>query len=315
MTKKYCICTDFGVGDCILTTAGIRSLSNEQPDTEIYVASVYPFVYENNPHITKLYQLGHPSVQEFYLRHVRDCDFNNCINIKWYERNYHTKYNAPMTKACCEIMGVPFDTDKTEIYLTAEEQQFARNFLKTFVKPIVLIQGFGSNVAGRGVQMTTVKDWYMGGWIEVIEKCKNDFTFIQVGGGGEQPIPNAHLNICGRTTWRQTFAIISECFTFIAIDSFLQHASLAFDKRGIVLFGRSNPVTLGHEFHYNISVPDSCPDIYCGRPEGGFGDMEVRDGNLTHWVCPNMNCMKAITPQMVIDALYSIKKDEDNKYM
>lgn len=312
--KKFCICTDFGVGDCIMSTVGIRNLKKKYPNCKIYVASVYPFVYENNPHIEKVYQLGHPDVQEFYLNHVRECGFSEVINLKWYERNYHTKYNAPLSKASCELLGVPFDEDKTELYLTDEERLFARSFLKSFHKPIVLIQGFGSNVRGAGQQMTNVKDWLIEGWNEVVKQGKPYFHFIQVGGNGEPQIEGIDLNLCGKTNWRQSFALISECFTFMAIDSFLQHAALALDKKGIVLFGRSNPIILGHEFHMNISVPESCPDIYCGRPEGGFGDMEVRDGCFTHWNCPHKNCMRAIHPQMVLDKLMAYKQEEDNKY-
>jgi len=314
MSNKFCICTDFGVGDCIITTSGIRTLKKTNPDTTIYVASVYPFVYENNPHIEQVYQLGHPSVQEFYLNHVRECGFNRVINMKWYERNYHTKYDGPMSKAACELLGVPFDEDKPELFLTEEEKRFARSFLKSFKKPIVLIQGFGSNVRGAGTQMTNVKDWVMDGWVDLVKRGKHIFDFVQVGGDGEPKIDGVDMNVCGQMSWRQSFALINECFSFVAIDSFLQHAALAFGKKGIVLFGRSNPIILGHEFHINISVPESCPDIYCGRPEGGFGDMEVRNGQFTHWTCPHVNCMKAITSDMVLDELFALKKEEDNKY-
>jgi len=314
MSDKFCIVTDFGVGDCIMTTVAIRNLKKKYPDKKIYVASVYDFIYKNNPHVEKVYKLGTPEVSEFYKEHVRECDFSEVINIKWYERNYHTKYDAPMSKAACEQVGVPFDEDKPEIWLTEEEKEFARNFLSCFRKPIVLLQTNASNVQGAGQQMTNMKDWVEPYWDKLVDLGKAEYDFIQVGGEGEYNVQGTSLNLCGQTNWRQSLAIASMAHTAICVDSFLQHAMVAFGIKSIVLFGRSNPVILGHEMHVNVFNKESCPDIFCGRPEGGFGDMEVRNGAFTHWQCPHRNCMKSITPDQVYKALKNLTKEENKKF-
>jgi len=315
MSNKFCVVTDFGVGDCILTTVAIRNLRKKYPDKKIYVASVYDFVYKNSPHIEKVYKLGTPEVMEFYKEHVRGCDFNEVVNIKWYERNYHTKYDGPMSKAACDQLNVEFDEDTPELWLTDEEKEFARNFISGFQKPIVLLQTNASNVQGAGNQMTNMKDWVNNYWDELVILGRANYDFVQIGGKGEYQVKNTALNLCEQTNWRQSLAIASECHTAICIDSFLQHALVAFGKQAIVLFGRSNPKILGHESNINVFNKDSCPDIFCGRPEGGFGDMEIRNGCFTHWQCPHRNCMSAIKPGDVYAQLKALTKRELNKYI
>lgn len=46
--------------------------------------------------------------------------------------------------------------------------------------------------------------------------------------------------------------LLSECRTFITIDSFFQHLAWDQNKPGIVIWGQSNPKIYGHDIHTNL---------------------------------------------------------------
>ena len=280
---NICLVADMGVGDMIMIT----------------IATVYDFVFKNNPNIKKIWYLGSPQINEFFDI-VKTTRFNETVNIKFYEKQYHTKYDNPMSKAGCEILNVPFDKDKCELYLSDEEIEFANDILESANgKPTIILHGYGSNVNGQGKQMVTIKDWFPEYWDKLIEMGKDKYHFIQIGGKGEHVMKGA-FNLAGSISFRQSFALIKQADSFVCIDSFTQHAANALGKTGVVLFGRSNPNILGHQSNCNLIVTDACSDIMCGRPEGGFGDMHPSgEGWLQMWQCPHKNCMKALSPEIV----------------
>lgn len=46
--------------------------------------------------------------------------------------------------------------------------------------------------------------------------------------------------------------LLTECRTFITIDSFFQHLAWDQNKPGIVIWGQSNPKIYGHDIHTNL---------------------------------------------------------------
>lgn len=81
---------------------------------------------------------------------------------------------------------------------------------------------------------------------------------------------------------RYLFALIKLCKTTICIDSFVQHACAALNKKAIVLWGGTNPQNLGYKEHQNI-FQEVCPTPFCSRPNSFLFDGEHM-GNV--WECP-----------------------------
>lgn len=72
---------------------------------------------------------------------------------------------------------------------------------------------------------------------------------IQVGCPGEAQIADLFLS---GLTFQEITKHIKECDTFISVDSYLQHHAWWMDKRGIVLWGQSDPSIFGHDLHINL---------------------------------------------------------------
>lgn len=72
---------------------------------------------------------------------------------------------------------------------------------------------------------------------------------IQVGCSGEEQIAKTVIN---DLKFQDVLKLIAGADTFIAVDSYLQHAAWFIGKKGIVLWGQSDPKVFGHSIHKNL---------------------------------------------------------------
>ena len=309
MDKFKLLSIDFGVGDVLMTTPLIRSIKKKcvEENKKLAVACIYSDILRFNPNIDLLLQLG--TMNDMYRIFKEIKDPSDFICLKPYENQSQWFGNEPMSKLFCDLAGYEYDNDKLDIFLTKEEEEFGTEFTKRFKKPLIILQVESARVSLRGGEkMITEKDWFNERWDAVVDALKDKYDFIQVGGKDEYRVKGINCSLLGKTTYRESAAILKNCFTFITIDSAVSHLGPAVGKTGIVLFGRSKVSALGHKYNTNIIVRESCPDIECLRPNPSVGDLMLnKENQLTNWVCPDKVCMKAITPEMVIDAVKNFK--------
>jgi ADP-heptose:LPS heptosyltransferase len=157
-------------------------------------------------------------------------------------------------------------------------------------------------------QITQNKDWFPERWAELVNTLNKTYDVVQIGGKEEPEISGVTTYLTGRTSLRQSVALVKHSLTYICVESLIGHVGAAVEKPGVVLFGRSNPIIAGHALSENLYVPNSCEfnDIFCGRPQGYFGDSELYKGQMRPWLCPNRTCMRAITVPLVLQSFKKI---------
>jgi ADP-heptose:LPS heptosyltransferase len=90
-------------------------------------------------------------------------------------------------------------------------------------------------------------------WKELIGMI--DEPIIQVGvEGEEQLVPDFRKNL----PISELRKLIQECHIWISCDSFLQHLGWDEGKKGIVLWGPSDPLIFGHPENINLLKDRSC---------------------------------------------------------
>ena len=90
-------------------------------------------------------------------------------------------------------------------------------------------------------------------WEELISKINE--PIIQVGVEGEkQLVPDFRKNL----PIAELRELIQECRTWISVDSFFQHLAWDKGKKGIVLWGPSDPLIFGHPENINLLKDRSC---------------------------------------------------------
>lgn len=87
-------------------------------------------------------------------------------------------------------------------------------------------------------------------WNELIELLKKDnHELIQLGVAGEtQLVDDFRKNL----SYVELCNVVTECDTWIGVDSFGQHLAWSVGKRGIALFGQSDPLIFGHVENINL---------------------------------------------------------------
>ena len=88
-------------------------------------------------------------------------------------------------------------------------------------------------------------------WKELVKLLKIDgFYIIQIGILGEKDIgaDEQRFNL----SLEELEILINNCFIVLSVDSFLQHFCWYIKKRGIVIFGKSDPLIFGHESNINL---------------------------------------------------------------
>lgn len=86
-------------------------------------------------------------------------------------------------------------------------------------------------------------------WPHELAKLLDDCELVQVGTSNEE-------QICDRfekdLPYAEVEQLLLKCDTFIGVDSYLQHHAWFVKKRGIVLWGQSDPAIFGHDLHINL---------------------------------------------------------------
>ena len=86
-------------------------------------------------------------------------------------------------------------------------------------------------------------------WKELIQLIGDSISMVQVGVNGEIPlVKDCRFNL----SIPELKILISQCTTWISVDSMFQHLAWDCNKKGIVLFSQSDPLIFGHESNINL---------------------------------------------------------------
>lgn len=305
--KTAVLMIEGGIGDHLLATPLLRGFRKHYPRDKwiIVVMAMHHEIYGlvdpiyndgdhiicTNPNIDFLYSMRYKS--NFYTLHARHADIIYRQNPYIQSPHRFGKYH--FAEVWCKIHGFDMDVLSIDYYPTEEEDLKGKKLYETFKHPIIIIQPFGANDPFEPLKNTNNKDWFLDRWQVVISWLVNrGYTVIQIGKAGEHVFDKV-FSLVGHTDIRETAIIMKYASFFISIDSFLMHVAKAFNKIGIVLWGRTNPFRLGYMENYNLFKLHSCPEIFCGRPEGILFDVAHHLPHFTPWNCPHRNCMDAIT--------------------
>ena len=74
---------------------------------------------------------------------------------------------------------------------------------------------------------------------------------VQIGGAGDPSV--AADEFVQNPSWAKICSMLDECDTWVAVDSFLQHANDVHAKKpGVVIWSKSNPLLFGYAYNRNL---------------------------------------------------------------
>lgn len=136
-------------------------------------------------------------------------------------------------------MWQPFDLTPGELYLSAQEREFAHpHHSYVFVEPNVKQNGHDN------------KAWQWSRWQRLIEKCIG-LRFVQCGPAGTRFLAGVHAVVT--PTFRDACAVLAVSRAFVGAEGGLHHAAAALGVPAVVLFSEFiSPEITGYPMHRNL---------------------------------------------------------------
>jgi ADP-heptose:LPS heptosyltransferase len=249
-----------GVGDALLTTPLFCAIKEQLPGSRTIVYSLYDQHYDvflNNPYIDRLKKPGRLAKTEMsYLNRFKLVNF---FNPDYGNLRPSLFYKMNATEIIAEMFGVTLQRKQVMVFLTREEEEIGRRLVSQYSKPVAI------HVTAR---CSGNKHWPMSHWTELVRR-NPQYTFLQLGGQGDELIPGAVDLRVKLPPLRAQFAVLKYVRAFVGVDSSFAHATNAFGTPGVVLFGPSSPLVWGHSNNRNLHLGLSCApclEILQGTP-------------------------------------------------
>lgn len=178
----------------------------------------------------------------------------------------------------CQHLGI---TGKVELrpylYLTEREKAAGR-----FTTNQIAVQ---SSILSASMPIRN-KEWMPERFAAVVEALSPEYSFVQIGAKSDPALPGV-IDMRGKTTVRQTAAILSQSRVFVGLVGFLMHLARAVDCRGVIVYGgREAPWQSGYSCNENIFTQLACSPCWLWS-------------KCDH----GRRCMDEIGPQQVIEAV------------
>lgn len=234
-----------GFGDDLLCTAVARELK-KRGTGKIVMFSRHPCLFEENLDIASVHNLGYPMVGR--RRHwgygaiIPQYSIPDPANDRDLFRNEH------LIATMCRLAGLTGSVD-LRAYLTLRPAEKAAGRRRE--NQIAIQSG--------GLGQMKNKDWLPERYQAVADTLSDRFGLVQIGMANDPPLRGA-LDLRGKTTLRESAAILASSLLFIGQVGFLMHLNRAVDRRSVIVYGgRETPQVSGYPANENLvgAVPCS----------------------------------------------------------
>ena len=141
-------------------------------------------------------------------------------------------------------------------------------------------------IHSAGLAAMKNKQWPAERYQAVADDLRKDVQWIQLGMADDPPIRGA-LDLRGRTTLRESAAIVANSSVFLGEAGFLMHVARAVNTRAVIVYGgREEPMVSGYRANENIVGHTDCSPCW-QRTRCDFG----------------RECMQIIEPELVAAAI------------
>ena len=129
------------------------------------------------------------------------------------------------------------------------------------------------------------REWYQQRFQELCAQLRTDVRVVQVGSAEDMRLEGA-IDLRGKTSLRQTAAVLANSLVFIGLVGFIMHLARAVDCRSVIIYGgREKPSITGYVANKNLYSQVRCAPCWLRNP------------------CEfNRKCMDMITVDQVISA-------------
>ena len=237
-----------GMGKNIAGTALVKSIKEKYPDRKLIIISSWPEVYLNNMDVDRVYQLGQSPY--FYEDYIENKDVI-ISKHEPYNQNDHITKKKHLIHNWCDLMGLEYKS-QIPVIIPNYPQGMLLGLWKRD-KPIMVIQTSGGPMDGQKYSYSWTRDIPIEIAQQIVKKYQQEYHIIQITRTDGYPLDGVErMDI--KMSNMELFSLMVASDKRILIDSSLQHAAAALNKKSTVLWVGTSPEVFGYNIHTNIKA-------------------------------------------------------------
>jgi ADP-heptose:LPS heptosyltransferase len=244
-----------GIGDDLMCSAIFRELK-KRSSRAIVMASAHPELFAKNRDVDKLLYHPHPRWNRWLQ--------SGLPLVRLGYVNYDAARDADEPPAehiiskMCRTAGLNGEVElRPYLFLTPKELSAGKH-----AREQIVVQASGLSAA----HPMRNKEWYPHRFQEVCAELSADVQVIQLGSEHDPKLERA-LDFRGKTSLRQTAAILANSLLFIGLAGGLMHLARAVDCRSVIIYGgREKPSQTGYVANKNLYSQVRCAPCWLRNP-------------------------------------------------
>jgi hypothetical protein len=237
-----------GMGKNIAGTSLVKSIKERYPDRKLIMVTSWPEVYLNNMDVDRVYQLGQSPY--FYEDYIENKDVIISKHEPYHQTDHITK-KKHLIHNWCDLMGLEYKSQIPVIIPNYPQGMLLGLWKRN--KPIMVIQTSGGPMDGQKYSYSWTRDIPIEIAQQIVKKYQNDYHVIQITRTDGYPLDGVE-RMDSKMSNMELFSLIVASEKRVLIDSSLQHAAAALNKKSTVLWVGTSPKVFGYNLHTNIEA-------------------------------------------------------------
>ena len=268
-----------GIGDELLLTAVAHELKRRKPDIKIWQVSHSEPLLFNNPDYQRTFSFDEWQLRYAFLLERQRMRLSYSVEV--IPGELEIPPDEHILARLCRKAGILGDVElRPYVYLTNEEKAAGK-----IGERFIVVQNMGQSTHQTFMNN---KKWYPERIQEVVNLLKKKdpaLSVVLLGGESDIALKNV-VDLRGKTTLRESAAILANARCFIGTSGFLKHLARAAGIRSVIVYGgREHSYQTGYTCNENLNSFVECAP--CWR--WNTCDYEKK-------------CMQMITVDNVVDA-------------
>lgn len=273
-----------GIGDALFLTAIAHHIKRRNAFTPVVVHSKNYDLFYNNPDVDFIICGHDDALREVHFQTRESSQSPQIAGHRWsynllfrsrlFGESYNAHHGWPPKRRLLEEVA-----EHCGLRLSSAERQSLRPYYWPYREELV------SNLEYRGAicihsnaatYWTPNKQWHLDRIQRVVDALAKSHVVVQLGGREDVPLQGA-IDLRGKTTIRETAAILAQAKLFVGMEGGLMHLARAVDTRAVIVFtGFITPEYTGYDVNCNLFGATDRTDLPCWNREPCHCDCAAR---------------------------------------
>jgi ADP-heptose:LPS heptosyltransferase len=240
-----------GIGKHIAATAVAKAIKANHPDRKLIVVCAYSDIFINLPYVHRVYTIG--ATQYFYQEYVQNKDSILFHHEPYFTTN-HIHKRKKLIENWCDMYNIKYSGEKPDLIFNKLQYNISQKFWKRN-KPLMVIHTNGGLMSADAKPYSWTRDMPEELAQELADYYKSEYHIIQLTKLNSPKLKNAEHVFATQEkslSLMEYFSILLHAKKRVLIDSSVQHAAAALNKKSTVLWNGTSPEVFGYDLHNNI---------------------------------------------------------------